>query len=193
VSLHGSHNISNCLAATAIAHAAGVGSETIVRGLERYAPAVDKRLAISELPGGLKVVNDAYNANPASMAAGLRTVAAFGARCRRIAALGDMLELGAASADLHAAIGMLVAQLGYDRLLLTGTFATSVASAAREAGMLAEQIELFSTPRAMADVVCTMLKEGRLGRGDWLLIKGSRGMRMEQLLDELEQRLNVLV
>lgn len=193
VSLHGSHNVSNCLAASAIAHAAGVGSETIARGLERYAPAVDKRLAISELPGGLKVVNDAYNANPASMAAGLRTVAAFGAGCRRIAALGDMLELGATSADLHAAIGTLVAQLGYDRLLLTGNFATCVANAAREAGMRAEQIELFPTPRAMADEVCAMLKEDRLGRGDWLLIKGSRGMRMEQLLDELEQRLNRLV
>lgn len=193
VSLHGSHNVSNCLAATAIAHAAGIGSETIVSGLEHYAPAVDKRLAISELPGGLKVVNDAYNANPASMAAGLRTVAAFGAGCRRVAALGDMLELGVASVDLHAMIGRLVAQLGYDQLLLTGNFSTSVANAARDAGMRAEQIELFSSPRDIADVVCTMLKEGRLERGDWLLIKGSRGMRMEQLLDELQQRLNASV
>ena len=111
----GSHNVGNCAAAAAISHAAGIAPEIIVQGLRQYAPSVDKRLAISELPGGLKVVNDAYNANPASMAAGLRTMAAFGENCRRVAALGDMLELGPASADLHAGIGTLAASLDYDQ------------------------------------------------------------------------------
>lgn len=189
VPVFGSHNVSNCAAAAAIAHAADIGSEVIARGLERYAPAVDKRLAVSELPGGLKVVNDAYNANPASMAAGLRTIAAFGAGCRRVAALGDMLELGEASAELHAGIGALAADLGYDRLLLTGTQVAPLAEAALAGGMRQEQVLLFPNPRAMAEALCRMLAEGNLGPGDWLLIKGSRGMRMEQLLDELEQRL----
>ena len=185
----GSHNVSNCAAAAAIAHAAEIGSEVIVRGLEQYAPTVDKRLAISELPGGLKVVNDAYNANPASMAAGLRTAAAFGTNSRHVAALGDMLELGAASADLHAGIGALAASLGYDRLLLTGTQAAHVARAALAAGMRPEAVQIFPDPRAMADDLCRLLADGSLSPGDWLLIKGSRGMRMEQLLDELEKRL----
>jgi murE/murF fusion protein len=185
----GSHNVGNCAAAAAIAHAAGIAPEIIILGLQQYAPSVDKRLAISELPGGLKVVNDTYNANPASMAAGLRTVAAFGSNCRRVAALGDMLELGSASADLHAGIGALAANLGYDRLLLTGAHASNVAQAALAGGMSSEDVQVFVNPRAMADWLCRMLADGSLGKSDWLLIKGSRGMRMEQLLDELEQRL----
>ncbi|ADW16866.1 UDP-N-acetylmuramyl-tripeptide synthetase [Desulfobulbus propionicus DSM 2032] len=191
VPVFGAHNVSNCVAAAAIAHAAGIGPEVIAQGLQRYAPSVDKRLAVTELPGGLKVVNDAYNANPASMAAGLRTVAAFGHRgCRHLAALGDMLELGAASEDLHAGIGALVASLGYDFLALTGMQATVMARAASAAGMKEENIRVFANPRAMADWIYPMLARGDLAAGDWLLIKGSRGMRMEQLLDELEQRLN---
>ncbi|MGE4558954.1 MAG: UDP-N-acetylmuramoyl-L-alanyl-D-glutamate--2,6-diaminopimelate ligase, partial [Desulfobulbus sp.] len=121
VPVFGEHNVSNCAAAAAIAHAAGIPPETIVLGLTRYQPSVDKRLAVSELAGGIKVVNDAYNANPASMAAGLRTVGSFGKPgCRHLAALGDMLELGDASERLHVGIGSLVAELGYDGLAVTG-------------------------------------------------------------------------
>ena len=89
----GEHNVSNCAAAAAIAHAAGVDNETIVIGLTNYT-SVDKRMQFMTLPGGIQVVNDCYNANPASMAAALQTVSGFGADCRRIALLGDMLELG---------------------------------------------------------------------------------------------------
>ncbi|MDR2548836.1 MAG: UDP-N-acetylmuramoyl-L-alanyl-D-glutamate--2,6-diaminopimelate ligase [Desulfobulbus sp.] len=189
VAVFGSHNVSNCAAAAAIAHAADIGSEVIVAGLEGYAPAVDKRLAIGQLPGGLKVVNDAYNANPASMAAGLRTVAAFGNNCRHVAALGDMLELGAASAQLHADIGTLAAQLQYDCLLAIGAQAPHMVEAALAGGMRPEQVRLCSDLDDMAAILCQMLADGELGRGDWLFIKGSRGMRMERLLDQLEQRL----
>ncbi|WP_319588025.1 UDP-N-acetylmuramoyl-L-alanyl-D-glutamate--2,6-diaminopimelate ligase [uncultured Desulfobulbus sp.] len=189
VPVFGSHNVGNCAAAAAIAHAADIGSEIIAQGLQQYAPSVDKRLAISELPGGLKVVNDAYNANPASMAAGLRTVASFGVNCRRVAALGDMLELGPSSTNLHSGIGTLAASLGYDHLLLTGAQMVHAAQAALAGGMKPENVQIFQNPRAMADGLCRMLADSSLGKGDWLLIKGSRGMRMEQLLDELEQRL----
>ena len=94
VPVFGSHNVGNCAAAAAIAHAADIGSEIIAQGLQQYAPSVDKRLAISELPGGLKVVNDAYNANPASMAAGLRTVAAFGDELPPRGRLGRHARIG---------------------------------------------------------------------------------------------------
>jgi len=158
--------------------------------LQQYAPSVDKRLAVVDLPGGLIAVNDAYNANPASMAAGLRTVAALGAPgCRHAAALGDMLELGDASDPLHAGIGTLAASLGYHRLALTGPHAPIVAQAAVAGGMSAEHVQVFQDPSAMADWFCRMLAEGDLKAGDWLLVKGSRGMRMERLLDALEQQL----
>ena len=189
VAVLGEHNVSNCAAAVAIAHAAGIDAEAIAAGLARYAPAMDKRLAIGELPGGLKVVNDAYNANPASMAAGLRTLAGLGGKCRHAAALGDMLELGAAAAELHAGIGALAAELGIDYLLLTGDQAPRVAEAALAGGMGPERVLLCPSPREMAQALCRLLAQGALGRDDWLFVKGSRGMRMEQLLDELERQL----
>lgn len=188
VPMPGSHNVSNCAAAAAIAHAAGISAEVIVRGLQRYT-LVDKRLAVSELAGGLRVVNDAYNANPASMAAGLRTVAAFGQGCRHLAALGDMLELGPGSEDLHREIGTLVAELGYDFLAVTGAQARAVAAAACAAGMEPEQVRTFAEPDVMANWLIGLLAQGRIASGDWLLVKGSRGMRMERLITELERRL----
>lgn len=192
VPVHGSHNVSNCTAAAAIAHAAGIDPATIVKGLLGYA-AVDKRMVVSALPGGLRLVNDAYNANPASMAAGLRAVAAFGRGCRHVAALGDMLELGAASAALHRQIGTLVAALGYDCLAVTGDQAEILAQAALDAGMQQGRVRVFPDQRAIADWLCQMLTDGRLTSGDWLLVKGSRGMRMERLIEELEQRLPTLI
>jgi murE/murF fusion protein len=188
VPVFGAHNVGNCAAAAAIATAAGIEPTAIVKGLQDYA-AFDKRLAVSVLPGGLQVVNDAYNANPASMAAGLRAVAAFGKGCRHVAALGDMLELGEASAALHRDIGALVAQLGYDRVAITGTNAAIVAEAALAGGIQPAAVKVFPEPQAMADWLCRLLAEGMLGNGDWLLVKGSRGMRMERLIEELEHRL----
>jgi len=192
VPVYGSHNVSNCAAAAAIAHAAGIDPATIVKGLQGDA-AVDKRLVVSALPGGLRLVNDAYNANPASMAAGLRAVAAFGKGSRHVAALGDMFELGSASEALHREIGTLVAALGYDRLAVTGAQAAILAQAALDAGMQPADVQVFHDPRAIADWLCQMLKDGRLASGDWLLVKGSRGMRMERLIEELEQRLQTII
>jgi murE/murF fusion protein len=188
--VYGVHNVSNCAAAAAIAHAAGIPPEAIVRGLTQYAPAVEKRLAVTELAGEIKVVNDAYNANPASMAAGLRTVASMGPQeCRHMAALGDMLELGAAAEQLHSQIGDLVATLNYDYLAVTGSHATLVAQAAISGGLASESVQIFADHQAMGEWIVRLLAEGRLTAGDWLLIKGSRGMRMERLLEILELQL----
>jgi murE/murF fusion protein len=193
VPVYGEHNVGNCVAAAAIAHAAGIPPESIVRGLTRYVPAVDKRLAVTELAGGIKVVNDAYNANPASMAAGLRTVASFGRPgCRHMAALGDMLELGAASEKLHGEIGALVAALGYEYLAVFGPHAVVVAQAAMAGGMAGDAVRVFADHQAMADWFMQLKSQERLAAGDWLLIKGSRGMRMERLLEALEQRLTLV-
>ncbi len=188
VPMPGSHNVSNCAAAAAVAHAAGIDPESIVRGLQEHV-AVDKRLAVSVLPGGLQVVDDAYNANPSSMAAGLQTVAGFGVGCRRMAALGDMLELGAAAAEAHKQIGGLVGGLGYDYLAVAGMHAENVAEAAQAAGMQPSHVRVFKEPQMMGEWVCQLLADGSLGARDWLLVKGSRGMRMEKLIDELELRL----
>lgn len=184
----GIHNVHNAAAATAIAHAAGVDTKSIVQGLTRFRT-VDKRMQFMQLPSGLQVLNDCYNANPASMAASLRTVATFGSSgCRRIAALGDMLELGAQSAAAHREVGRLVANLGFDFLVVTGSMRGEVAAGAVGAEMAAENIMTCTDILAVADWLYHLVISGRLRQDDWLLVKGSRGMRMEHLLTELQNR-----
>lgn len=180
----GVHNVANCAAAAAIATAAGIDPEVIARGLTGYSSG-DKRLQISALPGGIHVLNDSYNANPSSMEAALRTVCGFGRSCRRIAVLGDMLELGDAAAGAHRNIGALVAELGFDFLGVTGNFAGEVAGAARQAGMNRNRIMQAASTREMAHWIAGLIAGSKLEAGDWLLVKGSRGMRMETVLEHL--------
>ena len=180
----GAHNVANCTAAAAIATAAGIEPEVIVRGLGRYRSG-DKRLQIVKLANGLTVVNDSYNANPSSMRAALETVRGFGGSCRRAAVLGDMLELGGSAALLHRQIGGLAAGLGFDFLAVTGGFAGEVAAGAREQGMEAGRIITCAGPDEIVDWLSHLQRQGGIGSGDWILIKGSRGMRMERVLTGL--------
>ncbi len=184
----GAHNVGNCAAAAAIGLAAGVGPDAIVRGLRQYR-AGDKRLRLRRLPRGLQAVDDSYNANPASMAAALTTVRTFGEQCRRAAALGDMLELGAAAVEAHRKIGRLVAELGYDFLAVTGQYAEETAGAAAEAGLAPSGIKVCADTAAMAGWFAALMDEKRMRSGDWLLVKGSRSMRMELMLQSLERLL----
>jgi murE/murF fusion protein len=184
----GAHNVANSAAAAAIATAAGVDPEVIVRGLLRYRSG-DKRLQVTELPGDVNVLNDSYNANPSSMAAALQTISHFGRECRRVAALGDMLELGEASEQAHREVGILVAELGFDFLAVTGNFAGDVAGAALAAGMKRSRVKQCRTAEDAARWIAGLMADRSIRRGDWILLKGSRGMRMEQVLSSLKQRM----
>jgi murE/murF fusion protein len=184
----GIHNVHNAAAATAICHGSGVDKGAIIRGLGHHAK-VDKRMQFMEMPGGLQVLDDSYNANPSSMAAALRTVASFGDKsCRRVAALGDMLELGDEAKGQHREIGRLLATIGYDMIAVTGEYSEQYLAGARDAGMSSDQMMRFVETLTMADWLYHLLIAGRLGEGDWLLVKGSRGMRMETLLSQLQNR-----
>ncbi|XOF34933.1 MAG: UDP-N-acetylmuramoyl-L-alanyl-D-glutamate--2,6-diaminopimelate ligase [Candidatus Electrothrix sp. YB6] len=186
----GTHTVSNCLATAALAHAAGVPPDTVVAGLQAYQGA-DKRMQLTTLPGGVQVLNDCYNANPGSMAAALRTVSGFGDKrrtCRRIAVLGDMLELGQEAEIAHTEVGRLAAELGYDQLAVTGNFAGQVVQGACRAGMPENTVHVFPDTRALADWLYTEMIQARVTADDWLLLKGSRGMRMEAVLQEIERR-----
>ncbi len=179
----GLHNVRNALAAAALAHVAGVGPEAVVAALASYRP-VDKRMQTIELAAGPSLLNDAYNANPASMAAALATVATFGAG-RRMALLGDMLELGPGARAAHEEIGSLAARLGYDYLGVLGEFAEVVSGAARRQGMGTAQVRACRDHAELAAWVRELLQAGGLGAGDWIVLKGSRGMRMESVLTYL--------
>ncbi len=190
ISLPGLHSVSNCCAAAAVAHAAGIPPETIAAALSAQQGVTDKRMQLITLPGGVQVLNDCYNANPGSMSAALKTLRGFGKDCKHSALLGDMLELGASAAEAHEKIGREVAELGYEQLALVGGFAKHLAEGARQAGMAAERIHLFADTGAMAAWLLDEIDKKHIAAGDWLLLKGSRGMRMEKVLETVQAKLN---
>jgi UDP-N-acetylmuramyl pentapeptide synthase len=126
------------------------------------------------------LVDDSYNANPQSMEVALRMLASCPAEGRRIAALGDMGELGPTSDKAHRETGRLAARLGIDWLIALGQQAERVVSGAREAGMAASRAQVAASHEEVADRL-----RGELAAGDWLLVKGSRSMRMERVAELL--------
>ncbi len=188
VRLHcvGRHNVQNALAAAALAWGAGAGLEDIRLGLEDFTP-YDKRLQIETLPNGIRVVNDTYNANPASMLAALETVQGLRRGHRAVVVLGDMLELGRESLAAHRFIGGTVARLCFDELLAFGGYAAELVTAARQAGMAPERCRAFASKPEIVAYLRQLEGGGQLGAGDWLLVKGSRGVRMETVIAELKE------
>ncbi len=174
--LIGAHNAANAAAAAAAAIALGCTDREIVRGLSTVRP-VGRRLRLETLPSGVALLDDCYNANPASMAAALATLAALAAPGRRsVAVLGDMLELGAFEAEAHRALGAEAAKAAAV-LAAFGPRSRATAEAARAAGL-----DAFHTEDVDALV---RWARATLAPGDVLLVKGSRGMRLERLVEAL--------
>ncbi len=180
----GRHNVLNALAAAASAYAVGAGIDQIVSGLQAFSPGTN-RLGLCPLPCGLQVINDSYNANPSSMNAALATVAMIRKGERTVAVLGDMLELGAASTEAHTALGSLVVQYGFDYLCAIGEYAGTVVAAARSAGMTENAAHHCLDKEEAAAIIHGLLAAGHLQCNDLILVKGSRGMRMEQVIAAL--------
>jgi UDP-N-acetylmuramoyl-tripeptide--D-alanyl-D-alanine ligase len=180
----GKHNVTNSLAAAAMAHGAGIGIDEITSGLAAFRP-YDKRTRVEELPSGVRVLNDCYNANPASMQAALNTLLDLKKNHRTVAVLGDMLELGTKTDDAHAALGRTVKRLGIDFLAAFGSQAENMVISARNAGMDPAAAKGFSSKKDLASWLQKLVQEGKIESGDWFLVKGSRGMRMEEVLELL--------
>ncbi|KAF0187821.1 MAG: UDP-N-acetylmuramyl-tripeptide synthetase/UDP-N-acetylmuramoyl-tripeptide--D-alanyl-D-alanine [Desulfobulbaceae bacterium] len=176
----GDHNVSNAVAAAAIAYAAGIDITEIAAGLGVFRSA-DKRMQIVKGKGGLNILNDTYNANPASMRAGLATLGQQEG-VRKLAIIGDMLELGPTSAEAHREVGKFAAALAIDYLALVGNFATEIAAGATMAGLENERVRIFAEKKDVAPWVEELVDTGRLQADDWLLVKGSRGMRLEEVV-----------
>jgi len=173
----GEHNVKNALAAAAASWAAGADMEAVGRGLEAFTP-VAGRMIIRRLKSGAFLMDDSYNANPASVKEALRTLKELKGAGRGIAVLGDMLELGARAGELHEEMGRTVADAGIDVLFLKGAFARQVAAGAMGRGFPAERIFFPGDPEEIA----ARLK-ACLVNGDWVLVKGSRRMRMEEIAE----------
>lgn len=174
----GRHNAMNAAAAAAAALTLGCELEEVSRGLERFQP-VAMRLELITWEGRT-ILNDAYNANPASMQAALETLSRFTAGGRRIAVLGDMLELGADAVEAHRRIGAAAVSYGTGFLISMGRYAAEVAEGARAAGMGGDRVAVCREPVEAAETLRRVAEPG-----DIVLIKGSRGMRMERILDHL--------
>jgi UDP-N-acetylmuramoyl-tripeptide--D-alanyl-D-alanine ligase len=176
----GRHNIYNALAAAAAAHALGIPPEIIANGLELFRP-YDKRFNLEKV-GGLMLIDDSYNANPASMGAALATLAELKGDRTAFVVLGDMLELGGNEAELHRMAGVQAAQVA-DRLYLYGTLSAYCAEGAVSAGMpAATVIRGLSHGEIAADILARAAEE------DFILLKGSRGMQMEKVADVIRAK-----
>ncbi|MBI4517367.1 MAG: UDP-N-acetylmuramoyl-tripeptide--D-alanyl-D-alanine ligase [Deltaproteobacteria bacterium] len=172
--LPGRHNVENALAAAAVTHAIGVDLATIRAGLEAIA-APPKRMQVVKLANGATLLNDSYNANPANVEAALRVLVQQPGRA--IAVLGEMRELGEASAAWHRQVGELAARLGVRLLIGVGEQAEALADGARAGGLDAAAVHVCADPAAAATSVAGLWRAG-----DVILIKGSRGAATEEVV-----------
>ena len=175
----GEHNVTNALAAAAVGVALDVPGTAIVAGLAKFRPAAMRSQI--EVRHGVRIIVDCYNANPASTRAAVRLLAESKVKGRRIAVLGDMLELGPTTAQLHAEVGAYVAEQGVDALIASGPLARNLAQGARAAGM-ATVHEAADAPAAAAELLAIVQP------GDVVLVKASRGMRLERVVEALRAR-----
>ena len=182
VDLHliGTHNGHNAAAAAAVGLALGIDPETILRGLAN-ARTPGRRMRPVPLPGGGLLIDDCYNANPSSMKAALLTLTHLvRGKGRAIAVLGDMLELGDTELDLHRDVGRFAAGAGLALLVCFGKRSRAIGEGAIEAGLKPDCVQWAADP----EEAVALVRKGSHAE-DVILVKGSRGMKMERISDAL--------
>lgn len=175
----GTHHVRNALAAAAAAHVLGFSLEEIRSGLEAYRP-VKQRMTMVALEDGMTLVDDTYNANPASMAEAFRAVKAAAQDKPLALVLGEMRELGEASSRWHRWVGEQAAAAEPSLLVALGAHAADLLEGARSAGLSSNRCFLVSDHEEAARVVLQ-----RLHPTQWVLVKGSRGMTMERVVEKI--------
>ncbi|PIP42648.1 MAG: hypothetical protein COX19_00370 [Desulfobacterales bacterium CG23_combo_of_CG06-09_8_20_14_all_51_8] len=175
----GEFMVKNALAAASVGYLNGLSADAIKDGLEGFLP-VKGRMDIWKTRQGVFIIDGSYNANPGSMEAAIRTLAQLKGPGRGILVAGDMLELGKDAEQLHEAMGRLAARLGLEKIFHTGNFAPAVKKGACEAGMADHRI--FTGDKS--EVTAALLEFIR--PGDWVLVKGSRGAKTEDIVHRLE-------
>lgn len=180
--LLGKHFVYNALSAIATASLFGIDQVNILEALEQFRP-YPMRMEIRTFENGATLINDAYNANPNSMELALQTLSEVKGSGRAIAVLGDMLELGEFTVEAHQRLGKKIAALSIDFLFTLGKEAPVVVESAIREGMDSGRVRVVESHSEAASLVRSMAREG-----DWILIKGSRGMAMEKVVDDLKER-----
>mgnify|MGYP001226949925 CR=1 FL=1 len=173
--------VTNALAAATAGHLVGLTAAEIKAGLEAFAPGKG-RLHVVTSPRGVRVIDDTYNANPASMAAAIDTLTALRKAQPGIIVIGDMLELGEQSELLHRQLGAKAGASGAARLYVFGPHAPVVRDGALGSGLAAEDIFVGTKEAIIADLL------PRLTADHWVLVKGSRGMAMETVVAAIQHQ-----
>jgi UDP-N-acetylmuramoyl-tripeptide--D-alanyl-D-alanine ligase len=172
----GRHSVHTALRAAAVGLADGLDWEEIITGL-RFGHTQLRLVAVRGKSGAL-LLDDTYNASPQSTLAALNLLEELDGR--KIAVLGDMLELGADAVPMHEEVGEFVAQQGIDRLIACGVLGRSLAKGAERAGIDRARIVLAQDAAAATEAVKAVMKSG-----DVILVKASRGMKLEQVAQAL--------
>ncbi|WP_380175176.1 UDP-N-acetylmuramoyl-tripeptide--D-alanyl-D-alanine ligase [Kineococcus sp. DHX-1] len=187
--LHGEHQVTNALAAAAVALSTGASVADVAAALSRAEPASPGRMQVLERSDGVTVVHDAYNANPDSVRAALKALVGMAADTgpggtprRTWAVLGEMLELGAASRDEHDVVGRTVVRLDVDQLLVVGAGARPIYTGAVMEGSWGEEAAFAPDVESALEFL-----RPRLRPGDVVLVKSSNGAGLARLAEELVQ------
>lgn len=181
----GFHNVMNAMAATGVAVALGIPLEKATDGISKFTP-MKWRMERLQLANGVQVINDCYNANPLSMGAALRTVSTAKRAGRFVAVLGSMRELGEAAVARHLEVGSEAARHHVDLLFTFGEHAAELARGARQAGLDPRCVQTTDDIEMLKKNLTAILKSG-----DVVLVKGSRGMKLERLVEHLKTEMGV--
>jgi UDP-N-acetylmuramoyl-tripeptide--D-alanyl-D-alanine ligase len=180
--LLGRHFVSNALSAIAVASLFDIEVKKIKETLEHFQP-FPMRMEIVHLEGGKTLINDAYNANPKSMELALKTLAEMKGKGRAIAVLGDMLELGDFTEEAHRDLGRKIKELSIDVLLALGEEAPVLVESAIRHGLKPDKAIVLESHSEAISILRRVIQEG-----DWILVKGSRRMTMEKIVEGLKER-----
>ncbi|MDD5542032.1 MAG: UDP-N-acetylmuramoyl-tripeptide--D-alanyl-D-alanine ligase [Acidobacteriia bacterium] len=180
--LIGQHNIYNAAAAIAVGLHMDVDPPLIQKALESIRPA-PMRGELLKLTGGITVINDTYNSNPRALSEVVTTLSKMPGFKRKLVVAGEMLELGKESRHWHHECGREMAKSGIDFLLAVQGDAEAMAEGAREAGMKSDRVQFVKNSDEAGTHICRLAN-----RGDLILFKGSRGVKMERALEALRQK-----
>ena len=181
----GIHNVMNAMAACGAALGLRFSIEEMQKGMEAFKP-LKMRFEQIQLANGVRLVNDAYNANPVSMEAAFRAVGAAKRAGRFIAVLGDMKELGEKSSLLHQETGKKAVEYGVTRLFVIGDFAKDLAVGA---GRAAKESVKIMVAKNMKELIGSVVREIRAG--DVVLVKASRAMQLEEVAEALREKFGI--
>lgn len=174
----GIHNVYNALAAIAVGMEMNIPMNTIIEGIRSYSPGNMRQNIISV--SGIKIINDAYNASPQSMQAAINVLEELCSKSRGIAVLGDMLEMGDMTEELHYSVGSFIKDKKIDYLITIGKASKSIMEAVAGSSNKKIILQHFENNKDALNYIFSIIRQG-----DYILIKGSRGMKMEEIANDI--------